>query len=60
METSHNGLSVEQKARYRQDGYVVLERVFAAGECRRFVRHVDDLSAGRKRLDGFGQQENYG
>ena len=60
MATSHNGLTAEQKARYRQDGYVVLERVFASEECRRFVRHVDDLRAGRKQLDGFGQQENYG
>ena len=60
MDTSHTGLTAEQKHRYRRDGYVVLERVFAGEECRRFARHVDDLSAGRKHLDGFGQQENYG
>ena len=60
MDTSHTGLTAEQKDRYRRDGYLVLERVFAGEECRRFARHVDDLSAGRKHLDGFGQQENYG
>ena len=60
VETSHNGLTDEQRDRYRRDGYVVLERVFGPDECRKFVRHVDDLSTGRKQLDGFGQQENYG
>ena len=60
VETSHNGLTDEQRDRYRRDGYVVLERVFGPDECRKFVRHVDDLSAGRKQLHGFGQQENYG
>ncbi len=60
MDTSHTGLTADQKDRYRRDGYLVLERVFAGEECRRFARHVDDLSAGRKHLDGFGQQENYG
>ena len=29
-------------------------------ECRRFVRHVDDLRTGRTQLEGFGQQEGYG
>ena len=60
VETSHNGLTAEQRNRFRRDGYVVLERVFGADECRKFVRHVDDLSTGRKQLDGFAQQENYG
>ena len=60
VETSHNGLTHEQRDRFRQDGYVVLERIFGRDECRQFVRHVDDLSTGRKQLPGFGQQENYG
>ena len=60
VETSHNGLTDEQRDRFRRDGYVVLERVFGPDECQRFVRHVDDLSTGRKQLPGFGQQENYG
>ena len=60
VEVSHHGLTADQKARYRRDGYFILDRVFAPEECQRFVRHVDDLSAGRKHLDGFGQQDNYG
>lgn len=60
MGAERGGLTAGQRARYRDDGYVVLQRVFSAGECRGFVEHVEDLRLGRKRISGFAQQENYG
>ena len=60
VRTLHTAWTAAHRNRYRKDGYVVLERVFRREECRQFVRHVDDMSAGRKQLDGFGQQENFG
>jgi len=58
--TSRNAWTAAQKDRYRQDGYVVVERVFSPGECRRFARHMNDLSAETRQLDGLGRQANYG
>ncbi len=60
MGSERGGLTPEQRAQYRDDGYVVLRRVFSVDECRRFVEHVDDLRRGRKRISGFSQQEDYG
>lgn len=54
------GLTAEQRAAYRDDGYVVLRGVFSAGECGGFVEHVEDLRLGRKRISGFAQQKDYG
>ena len=44
--TSHRTWDAAQRDRYLCDGFVVLERVFARDECRRFVRHMGELRTG--------------
>ena len=60
MASEGTGLTPAQKRFYEENGYLVLESVFAADECERFVEHLEDLHAGRKQLDGFFQQNKYG
>ena len=60
MASAQTRLTSAQRARYRNNGYVVLERVFSAEECQRFVDHVEDLRLGRKQISGFSQQDKYG
>ena len=60
MASEQTGLTSAQKTFYEENGYLVLEGVFAADECQRFVEHMEDLHAGRKQLDGFFQQDKYG
>ncbi|MCY4402003.1 MAG: phytanoyl-CoA dioxygenase family protein [Candidatus Poribacteria bacterium] len=60
MEPEHTGFSAKQSSFYQTNGYVVLESVFSQEECQRYVEHLEDLSAGRKKLDGFFQQDKYG
>ena len=60
MASEQIGLTAAQKRFYEENGYLVLESVFAAGECERFVEHLEDLHTGRKQLDGFFQQNKYG
>ena len=47
------GLTEAQKADYDRDGFVVLAGALSVAECERFVEHMLDLHAGRKKLDGF-------
>ena len=60
MAPEQTGLTPAQKTFYEENGYLVLESVFASEECERFVEHIEDLHAGRKQLDGFFQQDKYG
>ena len=60
MASEQTGLTPVQKKFYQENGYLVLESVFTADECQRFVAHLEDLHAGRKQLDGFFQQDKYG
>ena len=53
MAPEQTGLTPAQKTFYEENGYLVLESVFASEECERFVEHIEDLHAGRKQLDGF-------
>ena len=60
MTSKQTGLTPAQKKFYQENGYLVLESIFAPEECERFVEHIEDLHAGRKHLDGFFQQDKYG
>ena len=60
MAPEETGLTPAQKTFYEENGYLILESVFAGKECERFVEHLEDLHAGRKQLDGFFQQDKYG
>lgn len=60
MASEKTGLTPAQKTFYQENGYLVLERVFSQEECQRFVKHMEDLHAGRKELEGFFQQDKYG
>ena len=58
--SQNTGLTENQKNFYQENGYVILNRVFSATECRDFVTHMEDLQNGQKDLEHFGQQNNYG
>ena len=60
MASQKTGLTPAQKTFYQENGYLVLEGVFSQEECQRFVKHMEDLHAGRKALEGFFQQDKYG
>ena len=60
VRTLHKAWTAAHKDRYQQDGYAVLDRVFARDECRRFVGHVGYLRAANKRLGGSARQEYFG
>jgi len=60
MASEKTGLTPSEKTFYQENGYLVLERVFSQEECQRFVKHMEDLHAGRKELEGFFQQDKYG
>ena len=60
MASEKTGLTPAQKTFYQENGYLVLESVFSEEECQRFVKHMEDLHAGRKHLEGFFQQDKYG
>eukprot|EP01043_Picozoa_sp_COSAG02_P045197 COSAG02_NODE_4110_length_5765_cov_4.822979_2_plen_69_part_01 len=47
------GLTDGQKAQYREQGWVVVERLFTADECDALVAHMDDVHAGRVTMGGF-------
>jgi len=56
----NTGLTEYQKIFYQENGYVILSRVFSVTECQDFVTHMEDLQNGKKNLEHFGQQSNYG
>ncbi len=60
MESEKTGLTSEQYTFYLTNGYVILDSVFTQEECQSFVYHMEELSAGRKKLSGFFQQDKYG
>ncbi len=60
MSSNQIGLTNKQRTFYQTNGYVVLESIFTQEECQRYVEHLEDLSAGHKKLDGFFQQNKYG
>ncbi|MBI4551909.1 MAG: phytanoyl-CoA dioxygenase family protein [Candidatus Latescibacteria bacterium] len=48
-----DGLSLEQKAQYERDGYLILREVFSKTDCEQFIEHMMALHAGRKTIEGF-------
>jgi phytanoyl-CoA hydroxylase len=48
-----DGLTAGEKEQYERDGFVVREGLLMEAECDRFVEHMVELHAGRKRLEGF-------
>lgn len=47
------GLSAEQKKKYKTDGFVIVENLFTADECDRFVEYMMALHRGEKTIAGF-------
>lgn len=54
---SDRPLTTEQLAAYHRDGFTIMERVFDADMCARFIEHMMDLHRGVKTLEGFGLRE---
>ena len=54
---AENGWSAAEQATYERQGFVVLETLLSERVCDRFVEHMLDLHAGRKRLDGFALRQ---
>ena len=54
------GLSSILQSFFQENGYVVLKSIFSHEECQSFIEYMEDLSAGRKQLPGFFQQDKYG
>lgn len=50
VEAAIAGLTDAQKAQYREQGWVVVERLFTADECDALVAHMDDVPAPRQQF----------
>jgi len=46
--------------KYKQNGFVILKKIFSKKECDEVVQHMEDLHLGNKHLEGFFQQDKYG